>query len=112
MGEPRALLWRALGAALASCPICPFLGSFCSSATSGAASPARTAMMFIICALAAAVLAWCWFGRIDIYATARGSGPVLSVIGAILLFAELPSGTALLGIAIVILGVVAARMTW
>jgi hemolysin D len=35
-------------------------------------SPARTAMMFIICALAAAVLAWCWFGRIDIYATARG----------------------------------------
>ncbi|MBV8426735.1 MAG: biotin/lipoyl-binding protein, partial [Hyphomicrobiales bacterium] len=35
-------------------------------------SPAKTAMMFIICALAVAVLAWCWFGRIDIYATARG----------------------------------------
>jgi len=35
-------------------------------------SPAKTAMMFTICAFAAAVLAWCWFGRIDIYATARG----------------------------------------
>ncbi len=35
-------------------------------------SPAKTAMMFVICAFAAAVLAWCWFGRIDIYATARG----------------------------------------
>ncbi|MBV9432458.1 MAG: biotin/lipoyl-binding protein, partial [Hyphomicrobiales bacterium] len=35
-------------------------------------SPAKTAMMFIICAFAVAVLAWCWFGRIDIYATARG----------------------------------------
>ncbi|MBV8446697.1 MAG: biotin/lipoyl-binding protein, partial [Hyphomicrobiales bacterium] len=36
------------------------------------ASPAKTAMMFVICAFAAAVLTWCWFGRIDIYATARG----------------------------------------
>jgi hemolysin D len=35
-------------------------------------SPAKTALMFVICAFAAAVLAWCWFGRIDIYATARG----------------------------------------
>jgi hemolysin D len=35
-------------------------------------SPARTALMLTICAFVVAALAWSWFGRIDIIATARG----------------------------------------
>jgi hemolysin D len=35
-------------------------------------SPISVAMIVVICALVAAALAWSWFGRLDIYATARG----------------------------------------
>jgi hemolysin D len=35
-------------------------------------SPTRTALMLTICAFVVAALAWSWFGRIDIIATARG----------------------------------------
>lgn len=42
-----------------------------------------------------------------VYATARGSGPFLSVIVAILLLGERPSVAALVGVGLVILGVVA-----
>lgn len=42
-----------------------------------------------------------------VYATARGSGPFLSVIVAILLLGERPSVAALIGVGLVILGVVA-----
>lgn len=35
-------------------------------------SPIALALMLTICALVVAAIAWCWFGRIDIYATARG----------------------------------------
>lgn len=42
-----------------------------------------------------------------VYATARGTGPFLSVIVAVLLLGERPSALALLGVAAVIVGVVA-----
>lgn len=42
-----------------------------------------------------------------VYATARGTGPFLSVIVAILLFGERPSVLALVGVAAIIVGVVA-----
>jgi drug/metabolite transporter (DMT)-like permease len=42
-----------------------------------------------------------------VYATARGTGPFLSVIVAILLFGERPSALALVGVAAIIAGVVA-----
>lgn len=42
-----------------------------------------------------------------VYATARGTGPFLSVIVAVLLLGERPSGLALVGVAAVIVGVVA-----
>ncbi|WP_311258682.1 EamA family transporter [Microbacterium sp. WCS2018Hpa-9] len=42
-----------------------------------------------------------------VYATARGTGPFLSVIVAILLFGERPSAVALVGVAAIIVGVVA-----
>ena len=42
-----------------------------------------------------------------VYATARGSGPFLSVIVAMLLLGERPSAAALFGVALVIVGVVA-----
>lgn len=42
-----------------------------------------------------------------VYATARGTGPFLSVIVAILLFGERPSALALVGVAAIIVGVVA-----
>ncbi|AQY02601.1 MULTISPECIES: EamA family transporter [Microbacterium] len=42
-----------------------------------------------------------------VYATARGTGPFLSVIVAILLFGERPSVIALVGVAAIIVGVVA-----
>ena len=42
-----------------------------------------------------------------VYATARGTGPILTVIIAILLLGERPSPLALLGVAVVIAGVVA-----
>ena len=42
-----------------------------------------------------------------VYATARGTGPFLSVIVAVLLFGERPSTVALVGVGAVILGVVA-----
>lgn len=35
-------------------------------------SPIGLALMLSICALVVAAIAWCWFGRIEIYATARG----------------------------------------
>lgn len=35
-------------------------------------SPIAVAMITVICAFVAAALAWSWFGRLDIYATARG----------------------------------------
>lgn len=41
-----------------------------------------------------------------VYATARGSGPFLSVIASMILFAERPSPIALLGVAVVIAGIV------
>ena len=36
------------------------------------ASPLALVLMLAICALAVGALAWCWFGRLDVYATARG----------------------------------------
>jgi len=36
------------------------------------ASPVRIAFIWFICTLAVAVLAWAWFGRIDVVATAQG----------------------------------------
>ncbi|WP_295010480.1 EamA family transporter [uncultured Microbacterium sp.] len=42
-----------------------------------------------------------------VYATARGTGPFLSVLVAIAVFGERPSGLALAGVAIVIAGIVA-----
>ncbi|MCK2025000.1 EamA family transporter [Microbacterium sp. SSW1-47] len=45
-----------------------------------------------------------------VYATARGTGPFLSVIVAVLLLGERPSGIALVGVAAVIVGVVAAGL--
>ncbi|KNY05997.1 EamA family transporter [Microbacterium sp. GCS4] len=42
-----------------------------------------------------------------VYATARGTGPFLSVIVAVLLLGERPSAVALLGVAAIIVGVVA-----
>jgi drug/metabolite transporter (DMT)-like permease len=42
-----------------------------------------------------------------VYATARGTGPFLSVIVAVLLLAERPSALALVGVAAIIVGVVA-----
>jgi drug/metabolite transporter (DMT)-like permease len=42
-----------------------------------------------------------------VYATARGTGPLLTVIAAVVLFGERPSPLALLGVAAVIAGVVA-----
>lgn len=42
-----------------------------------------------------------------VYATARGTGPFLSVIVAVLLLGERPSGVALIGVGAVIVGVVA-----
>lgn len=42
-----------------------------------------------------------------VYATARGTGPFLSVVVAILLFGERPELTALIGVAVVIAGIVA-----
>ncbi|WP_114855749.1 EamA family transporter [Brachybacterium sp. YJGR34] len=41
-----------------------------------------------------------------VYATARGSGPFLAVIAAMVLFAERPSPVALLGVAVVITGII------
>ena len=35
-------------------------------------SPAAILLSIVLCALTAAAIAWCWFGRLDIYATARG----------------------------------------
>jgi hemolysin D len=35
-------------------------------------SPHAVAMTLAICGFFAAALAWCWFGRLDVYATARG----------------------------------------
>ena len=35
-------------------------------------SPAAVVLMLAICAFAVGALAWCWFGRLDVYATARG----------------------------------------
>ncbi|MEW2459507.1 MULTISPECIES: EamA family transporter [Microbacterium] len=45
-----------------------------------------------------------------VYATARGTGPFLSVIVAVLLLGERPSGIALVGVAAVIVGVVAVGL--
>ena len=42
-----------------------------------------------------------------VYATARGSGPILTVIVALVLFGERPSGIALGGVALIVAGVVA-----
>jgi hemolysin D len=36
------------------------------------ASPMAVVLMLAICAFAVGALAWCWFGRLDVYATARG----------------------------------------
>src|SRR5690606_17090276 len=36
------------------------------------ASPVRVAFIWFICMLAVSVLAWAWFGRIDVVATAQG----------------------------------------
>jgi hemolysin D len=36
------------------------------------ASPMAILLMVAICAFAVGALAWCWFGRLDVYATARG----------------------------------------
>jgi hemolysin D len=36
------------------------------------ASPVAVAMIGVICAFILAAFAWCWFGRLDVYATARG----------------------------------------
>ncbi|MFD6815599.1 EamA family transporter [Microbacterium sp. NPDC060132] len=45
-----------------------------------------------------------------VYATARGTGPFLSVIVAVVLLGERPSGIALVGVAAVIVGVVAVGL--
>src|SRR6516165_3953219 len=36
------------------------------------ASPLALVLMLAICSLAVGALTWCWFGRLDVYATARG----------------------------------------
>src|ERR1700730_15836299 len=36
------------------------------------ASPVAIVLILAICAFAISSLAWCWFGRLDVYATARG----------------------------------------
>lgn len=46
-----------------------------------------------------------------VYATARGSGPFLAVIAAIVLLGERPSGWALVGVLAIIAGVVALGLT-
>lgn len=46
-----------------------------------------------------------------VYATARGSGPILTVIVALLLFGERPTPLALVGVAVVIAGVVGVGFT-
>jgi hemolysin D len=35
-------------------------------------SPVAASMIPVICTFVATALAWCWFGRLDVYATARG----------------------------------------
>ncbi|NJI21385.1 hypothetical protein HBJ00_22535, partial [Aeromonas veronii] len=45
-----------------------------------------------------------------VYATARGTGPFLSVIVAMVLLGERPSAVALIGVAAIIAGVVAIGM--
>ncbi len=109
LGAP-FLLWAALAATLLWLPVVPFtggigeadLGSFALGV--GVSGVLHIAYMLVLQG---------GYARADlstVYATARGSGPVLSVVGAILLFAELPSGTALLGVGIVIVGVVAVGL--
>lgn len=109
LGAP-FLLWAALAATILWLPVVPLtggigeadLGSFALGV--GVSSVLHIAYMLVLQG---------GYARADlstVYATARGSGPVLSVVGAILLFAEMPSGTALLGVAIVIVGVVAVGL--
>jgi hemolysin D len=35
-------------------------------------SPVAISLLIVICTFVVAALAWCWFGRLDMYATARG----------------------------------------
>jgi drug/metabolite transporter (DMT)-like permease len=106
LGAP-FLLWAALAATLIWLPVVPFTGGIGAADLSSFAIGVGVSGVLHIAYMLVLQGGYARADLSTVYATARGSGPVLSVIGAILLFAELPSGTALLGIAIVILGVVA-----
>jgi hemolysin D len=53
------------------------------------ASPVRMAMIWFICVLATACLAWSWFGTIDIVATAQGK---IQPVGRVKIIQSLVSG--------------------
>ncbi|QEO14457.1 EamA family transporter [Agromyces intestinalis] len=101
------LWWGAIASTVLWLPVVPFTGGL------GAASPTEFAIGVIAsaglhCAYMLVLQRGYATGRLStVYATARGTGPAITVLVAVLWFGERPTVAELAGIAVIIAGVVA-----
>ncbi|MET4159030.1 EamA family transporter [Agromyces sp. PvR057] len=100
------LWWGALASSLIWLPIVPLTGGFGAADLGGVALGAGVSAA-LHCGYMLVLQRGYATGMLStVYATARGSGPLITVVVAVLVLGERPSGWALVGIAAILAGVV------
>lgn len=104
------LWWGAVASTLMWMPLVPFTGGL-GGASAGEFALAVVVSAVLHCGYMLVLQRGYATGRLStVYATARGTGPTITVLVAVLLLGERPSPVALAGIAVIIVAVVATGL--
>ncbi|MEV4775835.1 EamA family transporter [Microbacterium sp. LWH12-1.2] len=104
------LWWGAVGSTVIWAGVVPFTGGLGTDDLAGFALGVGVSAVLHVCYMAVLQRGYQAGNLSTVYATARGTGPFLSVIIAVLVLGERPSPIALIGVAAVIIGVVAVGL--
>lgn len=104
---PPFLFWGAVASTIIWVPVVPLTGGIGEGGWRGLLLGAGVSALLHVGYMVLLQRGYAAGDLSTVYATARGTGPILTVAVAILLLGESPSPTALIGVAVVILGVVA-----
>jgi len=101
------LWWGAVASTALWIGVVPFIGGLGTDDLGGFVLGVLVSSVLHVAYMAVLQHGYCVGNLSTVYATARGTGPFLSVIIAMLLFGERPTPLALVGVAVVIVGIVA-----
>lgn len=104
---PPFLFWGAVASTIIWVPVVPLTGGIGEGGWRGLLLGAGVSALLHVGYMVLLQRGYAAGDLSTVYATARGTGPILTVAVAILLLGESPSPMALVGVAVVILGVVA-----